>query len=86
MRRSSTNRSIGVRSDFDASINGDDDDDARTTGNSVGPDNWERERERKEADELTAQYVSEQLSRVRSHQSVDDNSNADEFEAQLDGQ
>jgi hypothetical protein len=89
MRRSSTARSIGVRSDFDASLNGDVDadgeDDARSIGNSVETENPERERERREADAHTAHYVSEQLSRVRSNQSADFET-GDEFEAQLDGQ
>jgi hypothetical protein len=82
-RRSSTARSIGARSDFGASVNGDDD--VRSIGNSVGPDDAEREKERLEADAHTANYVLEQLSRVRSHQSTDFE-NGDEFEAQLDGQ
>jgi hypothetical protein len=77
MRRSSTARSIGARSDFDVSVNGDHED-----VNSVGPDTAEREREREEADAHTANYVSEQLSRVRSR-SVDFG-RGDEFEAQLD--
>ena len=85
MRRSSTSRSIGARSDFDHSLNGDDED-KLSVGNSVETENAEREKERKEADEHTAHYVSEQLSRVRSHQSADFVDNADEFEAQLDGQ
>jgi hypothetical protein len=87
MRRSSTARSIGVRSDFEASLNGDVDgeDDARSIGNSVETENPERERERREADAHTAHYVSEQLSRVRSNQSADFET-GDEFEAQLDGQ
>jgi len=83
MRRSSTTRSIGARSDFDVSVNGDDD--ARSIGNSVETETAERERERREADAHTAHYVSEQLSRVRSHQSADFE-DGDEFEAQLDGQ
>jgi len=82
MRRSSTARSIGARSDFDISVNGDD---ARSIGNSVAPEDAEREKERREADEHTAHYVSEQLSRVRSNQSADFET-GDEFEAQLDGQ
>ncbi len=85
MRRSSTSRSIGGRSDFDPSVNGDAHDDARSTGNSVATETEERERERREADEHTAHYVSEQLERVRSHQSADFET-GDEFEAQLDGQ
>jgi hypothetical protein len=84
LRRSSTTRSIGARSDFDHSLNGEEDDKI-SIGNSVEPETLERERERKEADEHTAHYVSEQLSRVRSNQSADFE-NGDEFEAQLDGQ
>ena len=81
LRRSSTTRSIGARSDFDASV---DDDDMRSIGNSVGVEDAEMERERKEADFHTANYVSEQLAKVRSN--VSDFDNGDEFEAQLDGQ
>jgi hypothetical protein len=81
IRRSSTARSMGARSDFDASVNGDDD--ARSTGNSVENEDPERERERREADVHTASYVSEQLQRVRSNQSAD-YENGDEFEAQLE--
>jgi len=81
-RRSSTARSMGARSDFD-SVNGDED--IRSVGNSVEPEDPERARERREADEHTAAYVSEQLQRVRSNQSAD-YENGDEFEAQLDGQ
>jgi hypothetical protein len=84
MRRSSTSRSLGARSDFDHSINGDRDDQI-SVGNSVETETAERERERREADEHTAHYVSEQLSRVRSNQSADFET-GDEFEAQLDGQ
>lgn len=79
MRRSSTARSIAARSDFDL-------DDARSIGNSVEAENPEREKERREADFHTANYVSEQLERVRSHQSADFEENGDEYEAQLDGQ
>ena len=79
MRRSSTARSIGARSDFDTSVNGD-------APVSVGPSfDAERERERQEADVHTANYVSEQLERVRSNVSADFET-GDEFEAQLDGQ
>jgi hypothetical protein len=82
MRRSSTARSIGARSDFDTSVNGDA---PISLGNSVETETAERERERQEADAHTANYVSEQLSRVRSNQSADFET-GDEFEAQLDGQ
>ena len=84
MRRSSTTRSLAARSDFDHSVNGEDEEKA-SVGNSVETETAERARERKEADEATAHYVSEQLSRVRSNQSADFES-GDEFEAQLDGQ
>lgn len=79
IRRSSTARSIGVRSDFE-SANGDDDD--RSIGNSVMPESPERQRERQEANIHMANYVSEQLERVKSHESFDNN--RDEFEASLD--
>jgi len=83
MRRSSTARSIDARSDFVASINGDHD--ARSIDHSVGPESPERVRERHEADVHVANYVSEQLQRVRSNSSADFET-GDEFEAQLDGQ
>ncbi|TVY34915.1 Uncharacterized protein LOCC1_G007222 [Lachnellula occidentalis] len=79
MRRSSTSRSLGQRSDFDASANEEED------VKSVESDNEERAKERQEADAHTAHYVSEQLSRVRSHQSIEFEK-GDEFEAQLDEQ
>lgn len=86
MRRSSTARSIGARSDFDTSEDGDHHHHgARSIGNSVATESPEQVRERQEADTYTAHYVSEQLSRVRSHQSGDFET-GDEFEAQLDGQ
>lgn len=81
IRRSSTNRSMGARSDFDTSVNGDHEDDTRSVGNSVAPESPERHRERQEANTHMANYVSEQLERVKSHESFD---NADEFEASLD--
>lgn len=85
IRRSSTTRSMGARSDFDTSINGDHDE-AGSVGNSVTTDNAEKERERNEANAHIAHYVSEQLEKVRSHDSTSYDDNADEFEAQLDGQ
>jgi hypothetical protein len=83
LRRSSTSRSIGARSDFDASANGDYEDGVCSMGNST--DNMERERERNEANAHVAQYVSERLERVRSRDSAAFE-NEDEYEAQLDGQ
>lgn len=68
---------MGARSDFDTSNDGDD-------VRSVVTETEEHRRERMAADEHTAHYVSEQLSRVRSNQSVEFDG-GDEFEAQLDG-
>ena len=86
MRRSSTSRSIGMRSDYESSMNGDDHhDEIRSVQNSVAPETAEHEKERLEHDAHEAHYVSEQLSRVRSNTSADFE-NGDEFEAQLDGQ
>jgi hypothetical protein len=82
LRRSSTARSMGARSDFDVSTEGGDDDYRSVMDTTEDP---ERERERREADLHTANYVSEQLSRVRSNASADFE-DGDEFEAQLDGQ
>lgn len=62
MRRSSTSRSIGTRSDFNGSVNGDaHEDDAGSHRNSVDP---EGEKERNEANKHVAHYVSEQLEKV----------------------
>lgn len=62
MRRSSTSRSIGARSDFNGSINGDDHTEGRDPlRNSVDP---EGEKERDEVNRHVAHYVSEQLEKV----------------------
>ncbi|PQE05841.1 glycoside hydrolase family 63 protein [Rutstroemia sp. NJR-2017a BVV2] len=88
MRRSSTTRSLGARSDFDTSVNGDHDDDedeTRSIGNSVATMNEQRLREKEEADRHVANYISEQLQRVKSHGSFNGlDALGDEFEAQLD--
>lgn len=65
IRRSSTARSIGARSDYDASLNGGEDDDANSTTASVFPDDPERTRQRTEADSHMHQYISEQLNRYK---------------------
>lgn len=57
IRRSSTARSIGARSDFD--------DDARSMTNSIHHDDPERAKERSEADAHMHSYVSDQLERYR---------------------
>ncbi|KAI9680199.1 MAG: hypothetical protein M1829_001436 [Trizodia sp. TS-e1964] len=79
LRRSST-RSMGARSDFQNSLNGDD---ARTMDNSVSAEDEEQEKRRNKADEHVAHYVSDQLERIKTNDLAD--SPGDEFEAQLDG-
>ena len=78
IRRSSTSRSIG--NSFNGSVNGDIRD-----GSAVGSvgDVVDRERQKSEANQHVANYVNEQLERVRSNESV--GAYEDEFEAQLDG-
>lgn len=63
MRRSSTSRSIGARSDFNSSINGDDrtERDAGSVRNSVDRDG---QMEQDEVNKHVAHYVSEQLEKV----------------------
>ena len=78
VRRSSTSRSIG-NSNND-SVNGDIHD--PSVVDSVA-DTGDRERRRSEANQHVANYVNEQLERVRSDGSV--GAYEDEFEAQLDG-
>lgn len=80
IRRSSTARSIGARSDFDTDVNG------TEAGNSLGNsgylDDPERERERNEADEHMHQYISDQLARYRDDQGAETYFRKDEYEAQ----
>lgn len=80
IRRSSTSRSIGARSDF--SLNGvdadDEDGDAQSTTASVFPDDPDRARQRSEADSHMHQYISDQLERYR----IDQTSN--EYEQDLE--
>lgn len=79
MRRSSTARSIGARSDFEGSVNGDDDDVA-SLGNSVSNLDPERESERREADAHLHHYISEQLERVKKDDLEYDGYNLEEHE------
>lgn len=84
IRRSSTARSIGARSDFDAEANGYDDDGYHSTGAaSVDlPENPEQQRQKAEADEHMRNYITEQLERVKSEQVAAGYEQGDEFEAQ----
>lgn len=76
MRRSSTARSIGARSDFDTSVNGED-----FEARSVLPDDPEREARRKEADAHLHQYISDQLQRVIDDDDEHDGVDREEYEA-----
>ena len=84
-RRSSTTRSIGNRSSFNVSANGDlhaeDDDEVQSAIGSVRNEQHEKERRKSEANEHVAKYVTDQLERIQSNESVFDE---DEFEAQLE--
>lgn len=80
IRRSSTARSIGARSDYDGSVNGYDDD-ARSTTASIYPEDPDRAKEKEEADNHMHQYVTDQLERYKSGQHASHLANAEEFEA-----
>ena len=79
IRRSSTSRSIGNRSSFNNSTNGDVHAEADFDHNA----DPEQARLRMEANQHVANYINDQLERVRSNESVA--VYEDEFEAQLDG-
>jgi hypothetical protein len=81
MRRSSTARSMGARSDFDNSVN-EDDDDAGSMSNSVSNLDPERETERKQADAHMHHYISEQLERVKTDMEHNSYNMEDEYETQ----
>ena len=83
IRRSSTTRSIGNRSSFNESLNGDGDRAGAASSHSAVADDEEQDKRRKEADLHVANYVSDQLERIRSNESAA--VYEDEFEAQLDG-
>jgi hypothetical protein len=72
IRRSSTARSIGARSDFD--------DDTRSVTNSIYHDDPDRARERTEADAHMHSYVSEQLERYKDDKKDGNYEHDDEFE------
>lgn len=82
VRRSSTARSIGARSDFDASTNGVDDDD--TTSVFQDHEDDEKSREKEEADQHMHRYVSDQLSRYKDGQKSERFEHDDEIEPKAD--
>lgn len=81
LRRSSTTRSIGGRSDIESTYTAGEDEDPfgrpHTRNNSVG-----QPEEDHAADEHIDKYVSEQLNRLKT---TGDTNVHDEFEASLDG-
>ena len=81
IRRSSTTRSIGNQSSFGASVNGDRED-IKSTADSADLEDDDTLRRRNQANEHIANYVTDQLERIRSNDSV--GICEDEFEAQLD--
>lgn len=90
IRRSSTSRSIGARSDFGSvDMNGDADEDGDdvptrrvSRANSVFSNDPDRIREKTEADAHLHLYISEQLERVKHERGVDGLGQGDEIEAQ----
>ena len=86
LRRSSTTRSIGFRSDWETSTNGDETEPERASlnrTNSIGYLNADALRQKAEMDQHVANYVSDQLTRIKSGES--DGIDGGEFEASLDG-
>jgi len=82
LRRSSTSRSIGFRSDWETSTNGEEEP-SLNRSNSVGYLDAEALKQKQEMDEHIANYVSDQLARVKSGES--DDLDGGEFEATIDG-
>jgi hypothetical protein len=84
LRRSSTSRSIGFRSDWETSTNNDEDEpEPINRTSSIGYLDSEELRRKAEIDDKVADYVSDQLERVKSGESAEvDHS---EFETSLDG-
>lgn len=78
MRRSSTSRSIGRRSSFDNSVNGD-----GLETPDAGAEQDERDRRRSEADQHVANYVTDQLHRINNRDQASSTYN-EEFESLLD--
>lgn len=83
LRRSSTARSIGHRSDWETSTNGDEDFSPINRSNSIGYLNAEDIEEKAAMDKHVAHYVSDQLQRIK----LNDDANVDggELETSLDG-
>ena len=82
IRRSSTSRSIGNRSSFSISVDGEDTSARLDSQNPQEADSENRESQQLEADQHVAAYATNQLERLRTNDSVA--VYEDEFEAQLD--
>lgn len=82
IRRSSTARSIGARSDFDEDADGYDDDGHSANGSVILSDDPAAIKAKEEADLHMHNYVAQQLKRVKTQQVVDGYEQGDEFEAQ----
>lgn len=84
LRRSSTSRSIGNRSDWETSTNGDDDDvlSPAKRKNSVGAQDAEAMEQKAQTEALFNHYVSGQLQRIKT--GIQDYE-PDEFETTNDG-
>lgn len=87
LRRSSTSRSIGFRSDWEGSANGDDAEAPERAKlnrtNSIGYLDADALKKKQEMDSHVANYVSDQLSRIKSGDSSE--FDGGELEASLDG-
>lgn len=83
MRRSSTARSIGARSDFDLDVDLDSDgeNESSVIHRAIRLSDPKRDIARKEADDHINRYIEDQLERVRSNSIHDGVENGDEFEA-----
>ena len=84
LRRSSTNRSIGFRSDWETSTNGEDEDvtSPAKRKNSVGVQDAESIRQKLITEERLNHYVSGQLQRIKTGMN---DCEPDEFETTTDG-
>jgi hypothetical protein len=81
LRRSSTGRSIGARSDYDDTPTGADDDDAQSTTNSVFVESPEETKRRSDADTHMHQYISTRLDQYKKNDAAGPFGEADEYEA-----
>jgi len=85
MRRSSTTRSIGLRSDFGATDPEDDEDEFKTptrrASRAASISDPDRLREKAEADKHMQTYINEQLQIVRDQDNEERYEEVEEFEA-----